>query len=165
MSGPASLTLCPYRRRNGWFAGSREQLREEESMKNINRRSALALGATVVAAPVVTWASPAAAKSYGPTEGTEISPGVRMVTLGTRDAKIKGYKSIVMEDYVFQPKGAIPLGEAMTDDMVCTTTEGELEVIAGDMKFTARKAMCGAAAKAARKRVPSTTEPWSRSCG
>ena len=83
-------------------------------MKNINRRSALALGATVVAAPVVTWASPAAAKSYGPTEGTEISPGVRMVTLGTRDAKIKGYKSIVMEDYVFQPKGAIPLGEAMT---------------------------------------------------
>jgi quercetin dioxygenase-like cupin family protein len=108
-------------------------------MKEINRRSALALGATVVAAPLVAWATPAAAQKYGPTDGTEIFPGVRLVTLGTRDARIKGYKTVFMEDVVFQPKGAVPLGDVMADDMVCTVTEGELQVVAGDMEFTAKE--------------------------
>jgi quercetin dioxygenase-like cupin family protein len=108
-------------------------------MKEINRRSALALGATVVAAPLVAWATPAAAQKSGPTDGTEIFPGVRLVTLGTRDARIKGYKTVFMEDVVFQPKGAVPLGDVMADDMVCTVTEGELQVVAGDMEFTAKE--------------------------
>ena len=69
----------------------------------------------------------------------EIFPGVRLVTLGTRDSQIKGYKSVAMEDVVFQPKGAIPLGDVMVDDMVCTVTEGELQVAAGDMEFTAKE--------------------------
>ena len=44
-----------------------------------------------------------------------------------------------MEDVVFQPKGAIPLGDVMADDMVCTVTEGELQIVAGDMEFTAKE--------------------------
>ena len=109
-------------------------------MKDMNRRSALALGAIGVTATLVARATPAAAaKSYGPTEGTELFPGVRLITLGTRESHIKGYKSIAMEDVVYQPKGASPLGDVMADDMVCTVTEGELEVTAGDMTFTAKE--------------------------
>ena len=108
-------------------------------MNEINRRSALALGAIGVTAPLVARTTPAAAKTYGPTEGTEIFPGVRLVTLGTRDSHIKGYKTIAMEDVVYQPKGASPLGDVMQDDMVCTVTEGELQVTAGDMEFTAKE--------------------------
>jgi quercetin dioxygenase-like cupin family protein len=108
-------------------------------MKEVSRRSALALGATVVAAPMVAWATPATAQKYSATDGTEIFPGVRLVTLGTRDSMIPGYKSVFMQDVVFQPKGTIPLGDVMADDMVCTVTEGELQITAGDMDFTAKE--------------------------
>jgi quercetin dioxygenase-like cupin family protein len=111
---------------------------KEDAMNEISRRSALALSATAVAAPVVAWATAAAAQKYGPTDGTEIFPGVRLVTLGSRDSKIPGYKSVFMEDVVFQPKGSIPLGDVMADDMVCTVTEGELQIKAGDMDFAAK---------------------------
>ena len=107
-------------------------------MNGLNRRSALALGATVVATPIVAWATPAAAQKYSPTDGTEVFPGVRLVTLGTRDAMIPGYATVFMEDVVFQPKGTIPLGDVMLDDMVCTVTEGELQITAGEMDFTAK---------------------------
>ena len=108
-------------------------------MTKISRRNALALGATALSTPLVALATPAAAKSYGPTEGTEIFPGVRLITLGTRDSHIKGFKTIAMEDIVYQPKAASPLGDVMADDMVCTVTEGELQVTAGDMEFTAKE--------------------------
>lgn len=107
-------------------------------MNELNRRSALALGATLVAAPMVGWATAAAAQKYSPTDGTEIFPGVRLVTLGSRDTKIPKYKSVFMQDVVFQPKGTIPLGDVMADDMVCTVTEGELQIKAGDMDFPAK---------------------------
>ncbi|OBQ81580.1 hypothetical protein [Mesorhizobium sp. WSM3873] len=106
----------------------------------MNRRNALALAATSMAAPpMAAKFTPVSAKTYGPTEGKEIFPGVRLVERGTRDSHIKGYKKIVMEDVIYQPKGTSPLGDVMTDDMVCTVTEGELEVTAGDMKFTAKE--------------------------
>ena len=108
-------------------------------MTDVSRRSALALGATLIAGPVVARATPAAARTYGPTDGEEIFPGVRLVALGTRDSHIKGYKTVAMEDVVFQPKGTIPLGDVMADDMVCTVTEGELQITAGDMEFTAKE--------------------------
>ena len=107
-------------------------------MNELSRRSALALGATVVATPIVAWATPAAAQKYSPTDGTEIFPGVRLVTLGTRESMIPGYATVFMEDVVFQPKGTIPLGDVMLDDMVCTVTEGELQITAGEMDFTAK---------------------------
>jgi quercetin dioxygenase-like cupin family protein len=108
-------------------------------MTKINRRNALALGATALSTPLIALATPATAKTYSPTDGTELFPGVRLITLGIRDSHIKGFKSIAMEDIVYQPKGASPLGDVMADDMVCTVTEGELQVTAGDMKFTAKE--------------------------
>ena len=108
-------------------------------MTKVNRRNALALGATALSAPLVTFATPVAAKTYGPNDGKEIFPGVRLVTLGTRDSHIKGFKTIAMEDVVYQPKGASPLGDVMMDDMVCTVIEGELQVTAGDKTFTAKE--------------------------
>jgi hypothetical protein len=76
----------------------------------MNRRNALALGATSLAAPLwVAKPTSVAAKAYGPTDGKEIFPGVRLVELGTRDSHIKGFKTIAMEDVVYQPKGSSPL--------------------------------------------------------
>ena len=107
-------------------------------MKEINRRSALAIGGTVAAMPFLAWATPAAAQSYGPTEGKELFPGVRVVTLGTRDSMIKAYKTVEMIDVVFQPKADFPVGDPMEHDMVCQVIEGELQVKAGDMEFAAK---------------------------
>ena len=61
------------------------------------------------------------------------------MTLGTRDARIKGYKTVFMEDVVFQPRGTIPLGDVMMDHMVCTVSEGELQIKADEMEFTAKE--------------------------
>ncbi|HET7716373.1 MAG TPA: hypothetical protein VFK86_12170 [Bauldia sp.] len=120
-------------------------------MKTISRRSALALGATMVAAPVIPFATPAMAQKYSPTDGTELFPGVRLVTLGTQESRIKGYKTVAMEDVVFQPKGSIPLGDVMADDMVCTVTQGELDITAGDMTFTAKESDVWSCAKGSTK--------------
>lgn len=108
-------------------------------MNEVSRRSALALGATVAAMPMVAWVTPAAAQKYSETDGEELFPGVRLVTLGRRDSHIAAYKTVFMEDVVFQPGGKIPLGDVMLDDMVCTVTEGELAITAGDMEFVAKQ--------------------------
>jgi quercetin dioxygenase-like cupin family protein len=108
-------------------------------MKKISRRNALALGATVLSTPLVGLTTPASAKTYGPTDGTEIFPGVRLVALGERESMIKAYKSVAMEDVVFQPKGTIPVGDVMEHDMVCQVTGGELLIKAGENEFTAKE--------------------------
>jgi hypothetical protein len=49
-------------------------------MKDVDRRSALALGLTAAAAaPLLPFATGAVAKEYGPSEGQEIFPGARLV--------------------------------------------------------------------------------------
>jgi hypothetical protein len=94
---------------------------------------------TVVAAPVVGLATASAAPKYSPADGKEVFPGVRLVTLGSRDSQIPAYKTVSMEDIVLQPKATIPLGDVMMDDMVCTVTEGELQIKAGEKDFTAKE--------------------------
>ena len=59
-------------------------------MRKINRRNALALGATALSTPLVAFTTPVAAKTYGPTDGKEIFPGVRLITLGTRELPYQG---------------------------------------------------------------------------
>jgi quercetin dioxygenase-like cupin family protein len=108
-------------------------------MREINRRSAIALGVAMTTGPLVAWATPAAAKTYGATEGKEIFPGVRVVTLGTRPSEIGAYKNVEMIDVVFQPKAAFPIGEPMEHDMVCQVTEGELQVKQGDKEFAVKE--------------------------
>lgn len=108
-------------------------------MNKISRRSALALGATAAATSLVAWASPAKAQTYSPTDGQEIFPGVRVVTLGTRPSQISAYQSVEMIDVVFQPAAVFPVGEPMEHDMVCTVTEGELQVTTNEEQFAVRQ--------------------------
>lgn len=58
-------------------------------MEAINRRTTLALGLTTVATPLIAGATPAAAQTYGPDEGEEVGPGVRVVKLGERASVIQ----------------------------------------------------------------------------
>jgi quercetin dioxygenase-like cupin family protein len=97
----------------------------------------MALGMTVAATPFFAVATPARAEMYGPEEGKEYHPGVRVIMLGNRASMIPAYKTIQLSDTVFQPGSTWP-DEAMPNDMVCTVIEGELEITQGDMKFTCK---------------------------
>ncbi|MER8846803.1 hypothetical protein [Mesorhizobium australicum] len=105
-------------------------------MSSMNRRSAIALGVTAAAAaPLFAMATPAkAAKQYGPNDGKEIAPGVRVVEVGTGNADIATYKSIAIVDVVFQP-GAHAPAMMMDNDMVCTITAGEFTIKKVDKEF------------------------------
>jgi quercetin dioxygenase-like cupin family protein len=110
-----------------------------EDAMNISRRVALASGLTLSTMPFLARSAGAVPKAYGPEEGKELSPGVRMIELGTRDSNIAAYKTVQMVDIVYQPGAADPPGEVMEADMVCQTIVGELEVTAGEQKFTAKE--------------------------
>ena len=99
-------------------------------MEEINRRSALTIGlATAAATPLFALATPAGAAeivpTYGPNDGKEIAPGVRIVEVGTWDSDMTGIKSILVLDAVFQP-GAADKESVM--DNVCFITAGEFTI-------------------------------------
>ena len=105
-----------------------------EHVTGADRRLALALGLTAIGSAV---AAPArtAAQPYRPDEGVELWPGVRLVRVserssmaaGGRDAVLPGYKSVRVDDLVYQP-GAKSRNDAMPNDMVCQCTEGEMRL-------------------------------------
>jgi quercetin dioxygenase-like cupin family protein len=104
-------------------------------MKTMNRRSAIALGVTAAAVtPLFALATSAEAKKYGPKDGKEIAPGVRMVEVGTGNADSPAYKSIAIVDVVFQP-GAHAPQTVMVNDMVCTIVSGEFTIKKVDKEF------------------------------
>jgi quercetin dioxygenase-like cupin family protein len=97
-------------------------------MEEIGRRSALVLGLAAAAAPVLVSSRAAMARKYGPDEGKEEAPGVRVIELSNRNAIIPGYKTVKMVDVVFQP-GAHAPQEVMENDWVCNIIEGELRIM------------------------------------
>ena len=107
-------------------------------MEEIGRRFALALGLAATAAPALVSSRAAMAQAYGPDEGKEIAPGVRVVELGEREAIIPGYKTVKMLDVVFQPGSHAPQ-ETMENDMVCHMTEGELRIVQNGQEFRVKK--------------------------
>jgi len=108
-------------------------------MEEMHRRSVMTLGLTVAAAtPLFGVAASAQTKTYGPDEGTELSPGVRLIEVGTRESVIPAYKSIQVVDIVFQP-GAVEAESEMTDDMVCYITAGEFTISKGGEEFTVKE--------------------------
>ena len=107
-------------------------------MKGMNRRSTMALGLSAATAPLFITAAAAATKEYGPTDGKELYPGVRLVELGAFNSDIPAYKSIFMVDIVFQP-GAVAPESVMKDDMVCTITAGEFKIKKADKEFTLKE--------------------------
>ncbi|RUU00647.1 hypothetical protein EOD23_22965 [Mesorhizobium sp. USDA-HM6] len=104
-------------------------------MKTMNRRSAIALGVTAATiAPLFATATFAKTKKYGPKEGKEIAPGVRVVEVGTGNSDIPAYKSISIVDAVFQPGASAP-AMVMDNDMVCTITAGAFTIKKVDKEF------------------------------
>ena len=116
-------------------------------MEAVNRRSTLALGLTMAATPLIAWATPAAAQTYGPDEGTERAPGVRQVDLSERESVIPAYKMVKLRDIVIQPGAKTP-DNVMKNDMVCHMTEGELSVVQNKNEFTVKKGDVWSCAKA-----------------
>jgi len=109
-------------------------------MKDIDRRSTVALGLATAAVPasMLTAARPAAAQTRGPAEGREIAPGVRQIDLSPpRPSKIQGFRTVSMRDVVLQPGAEIP-EFAMPNPMLCHVTEGELAIRHG-REFVAKK--------------------------
>ncbi len=104
-------------------------------MENMDRRLVLGLG---LAASTLVLPTAAAAQTYGPTEGEEVGPGVRIVALGEREAVIPGYKTVKLRDVVIEPGAKTP-DNMMKNDMVCHMTEGELTVVQNKKEFTAKK--------------------------
>jgi quercetin dioxygenase-like cupin family protein len=113
------------------------------SMLDVDRRLVLGLGlaASALALPTAT-----AAQTYGPEEGQEVAPGVRVVELGERESVLPAYKMIKLRDVVIQPGGKTP-DNVMPNDMLCHMTEGELSVVQNENKFTVKKGDVWACAK------------------
>lgn len=109
-------------------------------MQVLNRRSALAVGATSAAAlPLLFAPTPALAQRYRADEGKEVEPGVRRIGLGKHASDIPAYATVSMRDIVYQP-GAKSDNPAMPNDMVCHCLEGELLVGQGPGKQFSAKA-------------------------
>ena len=86
------------------------------------------------------------AQTYGPDEGEEVAPGVRIVSLGERESVIPAYKTVKLRDVVIQPGSKTP-DNVMMNDMLCHMTEGELSVVQNENTFTAKKGDVWACAK------------------
>jgi hypothetical protein len=105
-------------------------------MSDIDRRSALTIG--LLGASGLILSDRAVAQTYGPTEGKELTEGVRQVDLGERESSIPAYKTVRLRDIVLQP-GAKTNNNMMMNDMLCHMAEGELAVVQNDKQFTAKK--------------------------
>jgi quercetin dioxygenase-like cupin family protein len=104
-------------------------------MESMDRRLVLGFG---LASSALVLPTVAAAQTYGPDEGKEVGPGVRVVDLGERESIISAYKMIKLRDVVIQPRAKTPDNE-MKNDMVCHMTEGELAVVQNGKEFTVKK--------------------------
>ncbi len=107
-------------------------------MDDLNRRSAMTLGLTMVATvPLVALPTPAAAEMYAADAGTEIMPGIRQVELGEWPVMFGGYTKAVVNDYVLAPGTAFP-EDVMKNDMICQIMEGEFLVTKDGEQFQAK---------------------------
>jgi quercetin dioxygenase-like cupin family protein len=113
-------------------------------MEKMDRRLVLGLS---LAASTLVLPTAAAAQTYGPTEGEEVGPGVRVIALGERDSVIPAYKMVKLRDVVIQPGAKTP-DNVMKNDMVCHMTEGELSVVQNKKEFTVKKGDVWTCAKA-----------------
>lgn len=112
-------------------------------MRDFDRRSTVMLGlATATAALATPQAATAETygPNYGPNDGRERAPGVRMVEdISKRASELPAYKTASMRDIIYQP-GAKTASPTMTNDMVCHCLDGELHIDHGGGKqFVAKK--------------------------
>jgi hypothetical protein len=118
----------------------------------------------MAATPLIALVTPAAAQTYGPGEGEEIGPGVRVVALGERASVIPAYKMVKLRDVVIQASAKTP-DNMMTNDMLCHMTEGELSVVQNEKNSQSRRVMFGPALKPIRRKARRIRAVRSQSCG
>ena len=101
----------------------------------VNRRSALSLSSVslfaAAAVPLFGSATPARAEipTYGPNDGTEISPGVRWIMLGEVESQIVTYSKVTFGDAVYEPGAQDPWDQPVMDmDMFCYILQGDFEI-------------------------------------
>ena len=105
-------------------------------MDDLNRRLALKFGLTAAAATslfaLATPAEAAAVPNYGPTDGTDLGHGRRLVEVGVQESQIDAYKSIKIIDIVYQVGAGDPVpapdDKGMDVDMVCHIIAGEFTI-------------------------------------
>jgi quercetin dioxygenase-like cupin family protein len=61
-------------------------------------------------------------------DGKELSPGRRLVEVGTAPSEMAAYKSIKIIDIIFQPGAADPTEAMMDMDMMCYILAGEFSI-------------------------------------
>lgn len=107
-------------------------------MKELDRRSALAIGLAAASAAMV---KPVAAQTTDPLAGkdTTTAPGVVSRVYGDGPSMIPGFKTVSMRDIIVQPGMKPPENQGMPNAMVCHVTEGELRVVQDGKTFTAKK--------------------------
>jgi hypothetical protein len=93
-------------------------------MENIDRRTAMALGASIFLPAALL---PARAEMYARHAGLVVMPGVRRIDLGRWPAALPTYKSIVMTDYIVAPGSGFP-PEKIRHDTIYHILEGEFRV-------------------------------------
>src|SRR5215468_3327138 len=103
-------------------------------MKNLGRRSALAIGLAAASAAMV---KPAAAQTTEDKD-TTLAPGVVNRVYGEGPAMVPGFKTVRLRDIIVQPGSKTP-ERAMMNAMVRHITEGELRVVQNGKPFTAKK--------------------------
>ena len=106
-------------------------------MKDFTRRSTFALGVAAAATSALLPIA-AAARTYGPEEGKELAPGVRLIELGKAESTLPAYKAVEMLDIVFQP-GKTLSEKSMPADMVCHMTQGEVSIKKASKQFTVKE--------------------------
>ena len=104
-------------------------------MLYVSRRSAFAFGSVglfaAAACPLFGSATPARAEipTYGPKDGTVISPGVRWIVLGEVESQIAAYSKVMFGDAVYEPGAQDPLDQPVMDtDMFCYILQGDFEI-------------------------------------
>jgi len=121
-------------------------------MRNVDRRSAVALG---LAAASMAVLKPAAAQDTGYKDATPW-PGVVVRSYdGETPSLIPGFKTVSMRDVIVQP-GSKTMGPPMMNAMICHITEGELQVEQDGKTFTAKKNFVWSCNKDTQEQVSNT---------
>ena len=104
-------------------------------MRNVDRRSAVALG---LAAASMAVLKPAAAQDTGYKDATPWPGVVVRSYAGETPSLIPGFKTVSMRDVIVQP-GSKTMGPPMMNAMICHITEGELRLEQDGKTFTGKK--------------------------
>jgi hypothetical protein len=107
-------------------------------MRNIDRRSAVALGLGAASATLTKPVMAQTTASPAPKE-TSPAPGVVVRTYGEEHSLIPGFKTVVMRDVIVQPGAKTQEQTEMMNAMVCHIAEGELTIVQDGKRFSGKK--------------------------